>query len=72
MTQVRSRFEGGKEHTGVQCMDGTVKDDDETMMKSYSLVWLEVQLISDQDGLLDGQENSNAELGGRDDTSSTS
>jgi hypothetical protein len=67
---VRSRFEEGQEHTGVQCdMDGIVKSDDEAIeMEIYAnLLWIELQRESDQNGFLDGQEhayekNSEAEM----------
>jgi hypothetical protein len=42
---VRSRFEEGKEHNGVQCdMDGTVKADNAAIeMENYAnLLWIEL------------------------------
>jgi hypothetical protein len=43
---IRSRFEEGQEHNGVQCdMDGTVKADDEAIeIEIYAnLLWKELQ-----------------------------
>jgi hypothetical protein len=59
---VRSRFEEGQEHTGVQCdMDGTLKGDNEaTEMELYAHhLWLELQQEPDQNGFVDGQEQAN-------------